>query len=50
MRKALVISRFAAKDFPLPGVPNMRPFGLFCQGLFFGGENKQKSKIHPKNK
>ena len=29
MRKAFVISRFAAKDFPLPGVPKISPLGIF---------------------
>ncbi len=28
MRKAFVISRFAAKDFPLPGVPKISPLGF----------------------
>ena len=28
MRKAFVISLFAAKDFPLPGVPNISPLGF----------------------
>ena len=29
MRNALVISRFAENDLPLPGVPKIRPFGFF---------------------
>jgi len=33
MRKALVISRFAEKLLPLPGVPRIRPFGFFSRFL-----------------
>ena len=29
MRKALVISRFAEKLLPLPGVPSIKPLGFF---------------------
>ena len=29
MRNAFVISRLAAKDFPLPGVPKISPLGVF---------------------
>ena len=29
MRNALVISRFAENDLPLPGVPKIRPLGFF---------------------
>ncbi len=32
IRKALVISRFAEKDLPLPGVPRIRPLGFFNFG------------------
>ena len=29
IRNALVISRFAENDLPLPGVPKIRPLGFF---------------------
>ena len=36
MRKAFVISRFAAKLFPLPGVPKIKPLGFLSRGTFLG--------------
>jgi len=36
IRKTLIISRFAANDFPEPGVPKKRPLGLLSRGTFLG--------------
>ena len=35
--KTLVISRFAAKDLPAPGVPTIKPFGFFIILLYNSG-------------
>ena len=44
IRKTLIISRFAANDFPEPGVPKKRPLGLLSRGTFLGwGKRNQKA-------
>jgi hypothetical protein len=45
IRKAFVISRFAEKLLPLPGVPKIRPLGFLSRGTFLGPEkSKQKRR------
>ena len=44
IRKAFVISRFAEKLLPLPGVPSIKPLGLLSRGTFLGWGNRHKER------
>jgi hypothetical protein len=40
-RNTFTISRFAAKDFPEPGVPRNSPFGFLSRGTFLTGKTEK---------